>query len=112
MAFKNLTPNTFIFFLLLFSTLLSLLPKQGVCTQNTLIRPHLDSNLIPKDLKEVGFWRWREKNARRLMIGSIAPTCTYNECRGCRYRCRAEQVPVDANDPVNSAYRYRCVCHR
>ncbi|GAB4834985.1 hypothetical protein Ancab_033252 [Ancistrocladus abbreviatus] len=48
---------------------------------------------------------------RRMLIGSIAPTCTY-ECKGCKYRCRAEQVPVDGNDPMNSAYRYKCVCHR
>ncbi|CAA6668181.1 unnamed protein product [Spirodela intermedia] len=40
------------------------------------------------------------------------PTCSYNECRGCRFRCSAEQVPVDANDPINSAYHYRCVCHK
>ncbi|KAK7858222.1 epidermal patterning factor-like protein 9 [Quercus suber] len=51
------------------------------------------------------------RNSRRLMIGSTAPTCTYNECRGCKYRCRAEQVPVEGNDPVNSAYHYKCVCH-
>ncbi|CAF2107022.1 hypothetical protein Bca4012_092513 [Brassica carinata] len=50
--------------------------------------------------------------SRRHMIGSTAPTCTYNECRGCRYKCRAEQVPVEGNDPINSAYHYRCVCHR
>ncbi|CAH2079373.1 unnamed protein product [Thlaspi arvense] len=48
----------------------------------------------------------------RRLIGSTAPTCTYNECRGCRYKCRAEQVPVEGNDPINSAYHYRCVCHR
>ncbi|XP_062104165.1 uncharacterized protein LOC133815309 [Humulus lupulus] len=55
----------------------------------------------------------RKKNGpRRLMIGSTAPTCTYNECRGCRFKCRAEQVPVEGNDPINSAYHYRCVCHR
>ncbi|KAM0935805.1 putative stomagen [Dioscorea sansibarensis] len=53
---------------------------------------------------------WHGLNVR-LMIGSMAPTCTYNECRGCRFRCKAEQVPVDANDPINSAYHYRCVCH-
>lgn len=53
-----------------------------------------------------------ERNSRRLMIGSTAPTCTYNECRGCKYKCRAEQVPVEGNDPINSAYHYRCVCHR
>ncbi|KAK2360418.1 EPIDERMAL PATTERNING FACTOR protein [Trifolium repens] len=52
------------------------------------------------------------RNSRRLMIGSTAPTCTYNECRGCKYRCRAEQVPVEGNDPINSPYHYRCVCHR
>ncbi|XP_039001020.1 EPIDERMAL PATTERNING FACTOR-like protein 9 [Hibiscus syriacus] len=52
------------------------------------------------------------RNWRRLMIGSTAPTCTYNECRGCKYKCRAEQVPVEGNDPINSAYHYKCVCHR
>ncbi|GMH29100.1 hypothetical protein Nepgr_030943 [Nepenthes gracilis] len=52
-----------------------------------------------------------EWNSRRTLIGSMAPTCTY-ECRGCKYRCRAEQVPVDGNDPINSPYRYKCVCHR
>ncbi|XP_038899071.1 EPIDERMAL PATTERNING FACTOR-like protein 9 [Benincasa hispida] len=52
------------------------------------------------------------RNSRRLMIGSTAPICTYNECRGCKYKCRAEQVPVEGNDPINSAYHYRCVCHR
>ncbi|AES78992.1 putative stomagen [Medicago truncatula] len=55
---------------------------------------------------------WKQRNSRRLMIGSTAPTCTYNECRGCKYRCRAEQVPVEGNDPINSPYHYRCVCHR
>ncbi|XWS76014.1 hypothetical protein CRYUN_Cryun01aG0141300 [Craigia yunnanensis] len=52
------------------------------------------------------------RNSRRLMIGSTAPTCTYNECRGCKFKCRAEQVPVEGNDPINSAYHYKCVCHR
>ncbi|XP_042435191.1 EPIDERMAL PATTERNING FACTOR-like protein 9 [Zingiber officinale] len=46
------------------------------------------------------------------LIGSMAPICTYNECRGCRFKCSAEQIPVDASDPMNSAYRYQCVCHR
>ncbi|KAL6616599.1 hypothetical protein ACP70R_038869 [Stipagrostis hirtigluma subsp. patula] len=50
--------------------------------------------------------------ARRMLIGSTAPVCTYNECRGCRFKCTAEQIPVDANDPMNSAYHYKCVCHR
>ncbi|KAI3801996.1 hypothetical protein L1987_30117 [Smallanthus sonchifolius] len=49
---------------------------------------------------------------RRSKIGSVIPTCTFNECRGCRHNCRAEKVPVEGNDPMNSAYRYRCVCHR
>ncbi|KAL6900752.1 hypothetical protein ACP4OV_005428 [Aristida adscensionis] len=48
---------------------------------------------------------------RRALVGSRAPTCTYNECRGCRRRCSAEEVPIDASDPINSAYRYKCVCH-
>ncbi|PSR86312.1 Stomagen like [Actinidia chinensis var. chinensis] len=59
-----------------------------------------------------GFEPWVSRNSRRLMIGSTAPTCTYNECRGCKYKCRAEQVPVEGNDPINSAYHYKCVCHR
>ncbi|XP_055811752.1 uncharacterized protein LOC129881648 [Solanum dulcamara] len=61
---------------------------------------------------EGGGKRWVKKNSRRLMIGSVAPTCTYNECRGCKYKCRAEQVPVEGNDPMNSPYHYKCVCHR
>ncbi|XP_015084467.1 uncharacterized protein LOC107027926 [Solanum pennellii] len=61
---------------------------------------------------EGGRKRWVKKNMRRLMIGSVAPTCTYNECRGCKYKCRAEQVPVEGNDPMNSPYHYKCVCHR
>ncbi|XP_042515609.1 uncharacterized protein LOC122089905 [Macadamia integrifolia] len=61
--------------------------------------------------EEGGGWR-QKNNARRLMIGSTAPICTYNECRGCKYKCRAEQIPVDGNNPINSAYHYRCVCHR
>ncbi|KAI5679902.1 hypothetical protein M9H77_01129 [Catharanthus roseus] len=56
--------------------------------------------------------RMINKNSKRLMIGSVAPTCTYNECRGCKYKCRAEQVPVEGNDPIHSAYHYKCVCHR
>ncbi|GAB2214082.1 hypothetical protein Droror1_Dr00018418 [Drosera rotundifolia] len=50
-------------------------------------------------------------STRKMLIGSTAPTCTY-ECRGCKYRCTAEQVPVDSNDPIHSAYHYKCVCHR
>ncbi|RAL43393.1 hypothetical protein DM860_012534 [Cuscuta australis] len=59
---------------------------------------------------------WKEKNehgtGRRMMIGSVAPTCTYNECKGCKFKCRAEQVPVEGNDPINSPYHYKCLCHR
>ena len=32
---------------------------------------------------------------KRLLIGSVAPICTYNECKGCKYRCMAEQVPLE-----------------
>nr|DAD43507.1 TPA_asm: hypothetical protein HUJ06_001737 [Nelumbo nucifera] len=72
---------------------------------------HLSQSLNELNLKGVG-GEWWMKNSRRLMIGSTAPVCTYNECRGCKFKCRAEQIPVDANDPINSAYHYRCVCHR
>ncbi|KAH6772980.1 stomagen [Perilla frutescens var. hirtella] len=66
-----------------------------------------------KDLPSIpSAQRERDDNPSRLLIGSVAPTCTYNECRGCRYKCRAEQVPVEGNDPINSAYHYKCVCHR
>ncbi|KAL6497838.1 hypothetical protein OROHE_026865 [Orobanche hederae] len=51
-------------------------------------------------------------DTKSSLIGSVAPTCTYNECRGCKYKCRADQVPVEGNDPMNSAYHYKCVCHR
>ncbi|KAK9141051.1 hypothetical protein Scep_010732 [Stephania cephalantha] len=61
---------------------------------------------------EVTWEEMKKRYVRRLLIGSTAPICTYNECRGCKFKCRAEQIPVDANDPINSAYHYRCVCHR
>ncbi|XP_062193008.1 EPIDERMAL PATTERNING FACTOR-like protein 9 [Phragmites australis] len=48
---------------------------------------------------------------RRMLVGSRAPTCTYNECRGCRHRCSVREVPIDASDPINSAYHYKCICH-
>jgi anaerobic selenocysteine-containing dehydrogenase len=48
---------------------------------------------------------------RRTLVGSRAPTCTYNECRGCRHRCSVQEVPIDASDPINSAYHYKCICH-
>ncbi|KAM0931268.1 hypothetical protein ACQ4PT_000340 [Festuca glaucescens] len=77
-------------------------PHQGLSGEHI----HLQENM--KGLNE----EKHPKYARRMMIGSTAPMCTYNECRGCRFKCTAEQVPVDANDPMNSAYHYKCVCHR
>ncbi|XAR58775.1 hypothetical protein NMG60_11014308 [Bertholletia excelsa] len=73
-------------------------------TRGTRIKP-----MIPSGTE---FLAQRKIESRRLMIGSTAPTCTYNECRGCKYKCRAEQVPVEGNDPINSPYHYKCVCHR
>ncbi|KAK9048061.1 hypothetical protein SSX86_032976 [Deinandra increscens subsp. villosa] len=75
---------------------LPLLPEQNSATEKKL-NLQITSNIMMR---------------RRSMIGSVKPTCTYNECRGCRSRCRAEQVPVEGNDPINSAYHYRCICHR
>ncbi|KMS97479.1 hypothetical protein BVRB_5g126630 [Beta vulgaris subsp. vulgaris] len=70
-------------------------------------------NLATRKLHFQGFHgKSKDLKTKRMLIGSTAPTCTYNECRGCKYRCRAEQIPVDGNDPLNSAYRYKCVCHR
>ncbi|XP_018827412.2 EPIDERMAL PATTERNING FACTOR-like protein 9 isoform X2 [Juglans regia] len=87
---------------------------QGSRNQSELQRPRV---LHPFGLQKAlylkaGSERMMRRNSRRLMIGSTAPTCTYNECRGCKYRCRAEQVPVEGDDPINSPYHYRCVCHR
>ncbi|XP_039029000.1 EPIDERMAL PATTERNING FACTOR-like protein 9 [Hibiscus syriacus] len=79
-----------------------LLLQQGVYQYPPL---HLQATHGSKEAKTNRSWR-------RLMIGSTAPTCTYNECRGCKYKCRAEQVPVEGNDPIHSAYHYKCVCHR
>ncbi|PUZ53328.1 hypothetical protein GQ55_5G044300 [Panicum hallii var. hallii] len=73
------------------------LPDKHIVSQETM--KGLNKDILPN-------------YARRMLIGSIAPICTYNECRGCRFKCTAEQVPVDANDPMNSAYHYKCVCHR
>ncbi|RCV28723.1 hypothetical protein SETIT_5G425700v2 [Setaria italica] len=73
------------------------LPDKHIVSQETM--KGLNKDILPK-------------YARRMLIGSMAPICTYNECRGCRFKCTAEQVPVDANDPMNSAYHYKCVCHR
>ncbi|KAL7172842.1 hypothetical protein ACSBR2_032337 [Camellia fascicularis] len=75
-------------------------------------RAHQSSTSEREFLMQDSIEQWMNRNSRRAMIGSTAPTCTYNECRGCKYKCRAEQVPVEGNDPINSAYHYKCVCHR
>ncbi|KAF8388504.1 hypothetical protein HHK36_027177 [Tetracentron sinense] len=101
--------------LIFFTFLIAAFFIQGFATQEVL--PHhqvgFHSSPSSRDLHlKGGGEEWSNWNSRRLMIGSTAPTCTYNECRGCKFKCRAEQIPVDGNDPVNSAYHYRCVCHR
>ncbi|XP_044492408.1 EPIDERMAL PATTERNING FACTOR-like protein 9 [Mangifera indica] len=98
--------------LLLFALLLSAFVIQGSGTQITLPHHQRFFDSSPSHLKLGSNETKINRNSRRLMIGSTAPTCTYNECRGCKYKCRAEQVPVEGNDPINSAYHYKCVCHR
>ncbi|KAK1436970.1 hypothetical protein QVD17_02754 [Tagetes erecta] len=90
---------TLVFQGVLGSRTLVLLPHQNSATQKGLYLHQHASNLIMR---------------RRSMIGSVKPSCTYNECRGCKSksRCSAKQVPVEGNDPINSAYHYRCICHR
>ncbi|RDX73251.1 EPIDERMAL PATTERNING FACTOR-like protein 9 [Mucuna pruriens] len=95
--------------LLLFTLILAAKVTQGIRKEEFVSQssqPQREPSL------EDGNEAWKMRNSRRLMIGSTAPTCTYNECRGCKYKCRAEQVPVEGNDPINSPYHYRCVCHR
>ncbi|KAA8543562.1 hypothetical protein F0562_021692 [Nyssa sinensis] len=106
-------------FLLLFFTLISatyvIQGVPGSKTQADVPHYQRDSNSFQseRELHTQGSSKgWMNMNSRRLMIGSTAPTCTYNECRGCKYKCRAEQVPVEGNDPINSAYHYKCACHR
>ncbi|PIA35864.1 hypothetical protein AQUCO_03400033v1 [Aquilegia coerulea] len=93
----------------LFTLLLSAFFIQGLATQVVVFQ---SQSGIDKHFKVGNSQGSRTRDSRRLLIGSTAPTCTYNECRGCKFKCRAEQIPVDANDPINSAYHYRCVCHR
>ncbi|XP_050252218.1 EPIDERMAL PATTERNING FACTOR-like protein 9 [Quercus robur] len=101
--------------LLLITLIMAAYVIQGSTNQKELPHP-LSASHSSQPQRELhlqgGNERVMMKNSRRLMIGSTAPTCTYNECRGCKYRCRAEQVPVEGSDPVNSAYHYKCVCHR
>ncbi|XP_028765349.1 uncharacterized protein LOC114727129 isoform X2 [Neltuma alba] len=96
-------------FILLLTSILAPKLIQGIKTEGMVFQSsQLQTEPSFQEEKE----GWKKRNSRRLMIGSTAPTCTYNECRGCKYKCRAEQVPVEGNDPVNSPYHYRCVCHR
>ncbi|KAL0561736.1 hypothetical protein IC582_002177 [Cucumis melo] len=95
---------------LFITSLFSTMAVQGSSTRDPL--PQLFFSVQATQLPFEGRKERRRNWGRRLMIGSTAPTCTYNECRGCKYKCRAEQVPVEGNDPINSAYHYRCVCHR
>ncbi|XP_057964345.1 EPIDERMAL PATTERNING FACTOR-like protein 9 [Malania oleifera] len=103
------------FLSLFFTLILAAYVIQGSTTQ-VLLHYHQmlpRSSTLKIDLNlQGGSRRQMSGISRRMMIGSTAPTCTYNECRGCKYKCRAEQVPVEGNDPMNSAYHYKCVCHR
>ncbi|KAK8631116.1 hypothetical protein V6N13_079879 [Hibiscus sabdariffa] len=94
--------------LLLFTFLLAAHVIQGSRIQVLLRASHLP----PLNLQASSNGAETNKSWRRKMIGSTLPICTYNECRGCKHKCRAEQVPVEGDDPINSAYHYRCVCHR
>ncbi|OAY34859.1 EPIDERMAL PATTERNING FACTOR-like protein 9 [Manihot esculenta] len=98
---------------LLFCLILTAFVTQGSITHQEKLpnNPRTSLSTGVSHLK-IGSEAQSSRNARRLMIGSTAPTCTYNECRGCKYKCRAEQVPVEGNDPIHSAYHYKCVCHR
>ncbi|KAK8475607.1 hypothetical protein V6N13_055245 [Hibiscus sabdariffa] len=98
--------------LLLFTFLLAAHVIQGSRIQVLLTFQHGASHFPPLNLQVSGNGAEMKKSWRRKMIGSTLPICTYNECRGCKHKCRAEQVPVEGDDPINSAYHYRCVCHR
>ncbi|CAL0321411.1 unnamed protein product [Lupinus luteus] len=95
--------------LLLFTLILAAKVIQGIETKGLVYQ---SSKAMRKPSLQGINEAWKMRNSRRLMIGSTAPTCTYNECRECKYKCRAEQVPVEGNDPINSPYHYRCICHR
>ncbi|KAL4558521.1 hypothetical protein LXL04_036722 [Taraxacum kok-saghyz] len=79
---------------LLFFLIWATLVLQGVAGFRTL-------PLLPHQNSELHLQVKKFPMRKRTMIGSVKPTCTYNECRGCRSRCRAEQVPVEGNDPIN-----------
>ncbi|KAJ9169827.1 hypothetical protein P3X46_017976 [Hevea brasiliensis] len=99
--------------LLLFCFIIAAYVTQGSRTHQVLLLPNNPRIPVSQGVLnlQVGIEVQSSRNSRRLMIGSTAPTCTYNECRGCKYKCRAEQVPVEGNDPINSPYHYKCVCH-
>ncbi|KAJ8455776.1 hypothetical protein OPV22_000008 [Ensete ventricosum] len=114
MALANPTNGTLLFFCFLFS---SIVVTCALCRQDPGgVFSHSSFPPLKRGSQSPGMtgsWTGRDGSGRRrLLIGSTAPICTYNECRGCRFKCSAEQVPVDAGDPMNSAYHYRCVCHR
>ncbi|XP_022759814.1 EPIDERMAL PATTERNING FACTOR-like protein 9 [Durio zibethinus] len=102
---------SYLLLLLLFTFFLAAHAVEGSRTQVILPFQQGVSHSLPSHLQGSNEAKMN-RNSRRLMIGSTAPTCSYNECRGCKYNCRAEQVPVEGNDPINSAYHYKCVCHR
>ncbi|XP_021907388.1 uncharacterized protein LOC110821750 isoform X2 [Carica papaya] len=103
--------NSLLLLLIIFT---SILQVKGSTTQTQQLLPNDEERVFSHSspLYFQGDGKKMKRNSRRLMIGSTAPTCTYNECRGCKYKCSAEQVPVEGNDPINSAYHYKCVCHR
>ncbi|XP_054782843.1 EPIDERMAL PATTERNING FACTOR-like protein 9 [Prosopis cineraria] len=98
MATNTNKPLSLLFITFLFSAQL----LQGIETEGWLSQ---SSDQTQKQQQQISL-------EGRKMIGSTAPTCTYNECRGCKHKCIAEQVPVEGNDPLNSPYHYRCICHR
>ncbi|XP_020571793.1 EPIDERMAL PATTERNING FACTOR-like protein 9 isoform X1 [Phalaenopsis equestris] len=107
---SSLSSFLFLFLLLSSSDLVS--SSNSSAINNGIQAKHKKSTIQAQIRDSLRLKEKRGGTERRLMIGSMAPHCTYNECRGCRFKCQAEQVPVDTNDPMNSAYRYRCVCHR
>ncbi|RWW71945.1 hypothetical protein BHE74_00020270 [Ensete ventricosum] len=105
MASRNPTCSTFLIFFFVSTTLVCALRRPGRHSYHRSSSAAFPSP-VPStfDAKLVLQVSEEDKSPARL-----APICTYNECRGCRFKCSAEQVPVDAGDPMNSAYRYRCV---
>ncbi|XAR60904.1 hypothetical protein NMG60_11034447 [Bertholletia excelsa] len=85
---------------------------QGSRTQLAALAPNPQTDQkVRLSLRQFQVQQGKSEQARRSVIGSTTPTCTYNECKGCKYKCSAMQVPVEGNDPMNSPYHYKCVCH-